>query len=73
LAGGEEVKIEPPVSGPSATVLAGHHLTEAVKHLLVAAGFVRSLAREDEAVLVDRLLVASDDVRAVCDLIEEKP
>lgn len=54
------------VTGPSKRALAGHHLTEAIRHLSAAAEFVRELDRadaEDLARSVERAVEAVRDVR----------
>ena len=54
------------MSGPSKEALVGHHLTEAIRHLLAAAEFTRELTREDAgelAMSLERWLEAVRDVR----------
>lgn len=55
------------MGGPSKKALAGHHLTEAIRHLSAAAEFVRELKREDAgelALTIDRAVGTARDVRS---------
>jgi hypothetical protein len=54
------------MGGPGKKALAGHHLTEAIRHLSAAAEFVRELKREDAgelAMTVERAVETARDVR----------
>lgn len=54
------------MSGPSKASLAGHHLTEAIKHLYAAAEFVRETTHDDAvelAAIVERAAETARDVR----------
>ncbi|HSX22908.1 MAG TPA: hypothetical protein VLE97_09065 [Gaiellaceae bacterium] len=54
------------MSGPSKRSLAGHHLTEAIKHLYAAAEFVRETDHDDAAELAavaERAAETARDVR----------
>ena len=55
------------MSGPSKKALAGHHLTEAIKHLYAAAEFVSELVDEgdpnDLAMTLVRAAETARDVR----------
>lgn len=55
------------MSGPSKRSLAGHHLTEAIRHLYAAAEFVRELPDQkdvsDLAMVVERAAETARDVR----------
>ena len=55
------------MNGPSAKDLVGHHLTQAIRHLVAAAEFARELeGREDAgelAMSLERAAEAARDVR----------
>lgn len=54
------------MSTPGKRALAGHHLTEAIKHLYAAADFVRETDHDDArelAVVVERAAETAHDVR----------
>jgi len=54
------------MSGPSKLSLAGHHLTEAIRHLYAAAEFVRETDCEDAgdlAMTVERAAETARDAR----------
>ena len=54
------------MSGPSKRDLAGHHLTEAIRHLYAAAEFVRETDCDDAnelAMVVERAGETARDVR----------
>jgi hypothetical protein len=58
------------MGGPSKKALAGHHLTEAIRHLSAAAEFVRELKREDAnelAMTIERAGETARDVRGEVD------
>jgi hypothetical protein len=60
------------MSGPSTKALAGHHLTEAIKHLYAAASFVRELeGRQDANELALSLEGAAESARDVRGEVEE--
>jgi len=56
------------MTGPSKKALAGHHLTEAIKHLTSAAEFVRELPGRDVDVLEHMALVLEGAVETVRDV-----
>jgi hypothetical protein len=56
------------MTGPSKKALAGHHLTEAIKHLTSAAEFIRELPDRDDDVLDHMALVVEGAVETVRDV-----
>lgn len=59
-----------PVNGPSTKDLVGHHLTQALRHLVAAAEAARDLSREDAAELAMSLERMAEGVRDVRGEIE---
>lgn len=51
------------MNGPSPKDLVGHHLTQAIRHLVAAAEFVRELSREDAGELAMTLEHAAETAR----------
>ena len=56
------------MSGPSKQALAGHHLTEAIKHLTAAAEFIRELPDRDDDVMDHLALVVEGAVETIRDV-----
>lgn len=56
------------MTGPSKQALAGHHLTEAIKHLTSAAEFVRDLPDRDDEVLDHLALVVEGAIETIRDV-----
>jgi hypothetical protein len=60
------------VRGPSKEALAGHHLTEAIKHLYAAAEFIRELDRADVNDLALTVEIAAETARDARGEVEKK-
>lgn len=56
------------MSGPSKQSLAGHHLTEAIKHLSAAAECIRELPDRDDDVMEHLALVVGGAVETIRDV-----